>query len=81
MSVFPNPASSTAEIILIAKGMGMVRAVRLVDMGGRSVKRIPVAPGASRLPIGLADVAPGTYSSLLETDHGFLPGTRLVVVR
>jgi hypothetical protein len=81
ITAFPNPASSTTEIVLNANGAGTIKAVRLVDMDGRAVKRIPVAPGASRLSISIADVASGTYAYQLETDSGIVPGTRLVVVR
>ncbi len=80
ITIFPNPSSSTTEIAFTTVS-GNVRAVQLVDMDGRTVRRIPVAPGVSRLTISIADVASGTYSYLLETVNGIVPGTRLVVVR
>lgn len=77
---FPNPANTTTEIVFTTITANVL-AVQLVDMDGRTVKRIPITAGVQRLTVSVADVAAGSYAYWLESDQGIIPGTRLVVVR
>ena len=79
--VFPNPASTSSEIVFGTSQGTTVLAVQLIGAGGALVKRFLVPNGADRLSVGVGDVATGVYSYRLETDKGIVPGSRLVVVR
>lgn len=81
MSIFPNPASTSSEIVFGTGSDVHVRTLLLINAGGAVIKRLPVPNGADRMTVGVAEVAAGMYSYRLETDHGILPGKRLVIVR
>lgn len=79
--VFPNPASSHAEVVFGTSGDDRVRALVLVDLQGAVVKRLSVPSGVARMTVSVSDVAAGVYAYRLETDLGEVRGSRLLIVR
>ena len=81
MSVFPNPASSSATVVYNVRNSAEQVNVVLTDLLGRQVRVLTnglVRAGIQSLPLSTADVAAGTY--LVRVQVGDKVATRKVVL-
>ncbi|MEO1260815.1 MAG: proprotein convertase P-domain-containing protein [Bacteroidota bacterium] len=78
VSIFPNPAIHMATLQLEeAQSAGVVK---LVDLTGRTVLKMDIEPGTSRVDLQLTDLKAGTYFVQLKLEDQQLQAEKLIII-
>jgi uncharacterized protein YrzB (UPF0473 family) len=78
-SMFPNPARD--QVIVKLSPDNKVKSLQVLDVFGKNIAQVKVAPGADRVELDLSQLVNGTYLIQAQVSEGVPMAQKLVVIK